>query len=522
MSSDRRPSHQDVRAQLSRIIDSAEFRNAKRLRGFLRYVVARTMAAEPKPVDGYSIAVDVFGKPSSFDPSADSLVRVQAGQLRLKLAQYYSNAGKNDPVLIEVPRGSYAPSFSWSAARHSPSLNAHKSRSKTDPDACTTLCIDAFRAHDDLENVAATAENALIRALSQSMELKVIPHRLQSRGDQARGANPFQTYILDGELTDTNGIVHIHLTVTTTDEGVVVWTSSLDLSPDEEVDLALSEWAERITAVLSGPAGLLPAIAYRHARSHGYGHEAPHFAVLGSFAYTQSPSKARYETLINEVLRSLEKHPSHGMLWALGAMLHLDADRFGFVPPPLRLESRDRARAATDRALEIDDSNPLAWNTLSMIAWQDGALDQYKSAADMALARSSDAFVGLSQAHQRWLADPSQRHALVLSDALETMPGARGWANICRTHLALENNDLNAAKRALPRIIMPGFFWSHILAAALDGLTDQITRGRKRAAHAEKAFSGITELLKRQPDNWIFPKNAKAAIVEGLSALGRS
>jgi hypothetical protein len=59
----------------------------------------------------HQIATEVFGRPSDFDPQLDSLVRVQAGRLRTKLAAYYESEGVEDQVLIDLPKGSYALSF---------------------------------------------------------------------------------------------------------------------------------------------------------------------------------------------------------------------------------------------------------------------------------------------------------------------------------------------------------------------------------------------------------------------------
>lgn len=59
----------------------------------------------------YQIATEVLGRPPGFDPQSDSTVRVQAGRLRVKLAEYYSHEGTNDPILVEIPKGSYVLSF---------------------------------------------------------------------------------------------------------------------------------------------------------------------------------------------------------------------------------------------------------------------------------------------------------------------------------------------------------------------------------------------------------------------------
>ena len=59
----------------------------------------------------YQIATEVLGRPAGFDPQSDSTVRVQAGRLRVKLAEYYSQEGAEDPIVVEIPKGSYTLTF---------------------------------------------------------------------------------------------------------------------------------------------------------------------------------------------------------------------------------------------------------------------------------------------------------------------------------------------------------------------------------------------------------------------------
>ena len=59
----------------------------------------------------YQIATEVLGRPPGFDPQSDSTVRVQAGRLRVKLAEYYAHEGLHDPIVVEIPKGSYALTF---------------------------------------------------------------------------------------------------------------------------------------------------------------------------------------------------------------------------------------------------------------------------------------------------------------------------------------------------------------------------------------------------------------------------
>lgn len=96
-----------VRAQLARILQSQTFTAAPVLREMLRYVVERTLEGKQDELKEYSLGVDVFGRGASFDPRADTIVRVQARRLRSKLEEYYDHEGRMDPVRIELPKGRY-------------------------------------------------------------------------------------------------------------------------------------------------------------------------------------------------------------------------------------------------------------------------------------------------------------------------------------------------------------------------------------------------------------------------------
>ncbi len=101
----------DIQRALHSILDSPEFRSVVQLRSFLNYVVTKTIENRTSEIKGYTIAVEALGRDSSFDPVSDPIVRVEAARLRRRLETYYEGSGKDDPLLIEIPKGSYAPKF---------------------------------------------------------------------------------------------------------------------------------------------------------------------------------------------------------------------------------------------------------------------------------------------------------------------------------------------------------------------------------------------------------------------------
>jgi TolB-like protein len=105
------PAASDVRAQLERIVASPVFANADRMTEFLRFVVGRALAGEGDQVKEYVIGVEVFKRDAEYDPRLDSIVRVEARRLRTKIDEYYAGPGREDPIVIRIPRGSYVPTF---------------------------------------------------------------------------------------------------------------------------------------------------------------------------------------------------------------------------------------------------------------------------------------------------------------------------------------------------------------------------------------------------------------------------
>ncbi|MGA8612600.1 MAG: hypothetical protein WB760_12915, partial [Xanthobacteraceae bacterium] len=101
----------DIHKQLERICASTAFRGSLRLTRFLTFVVETTLAGKSDTIKAYTIAVGALDRGGDFNPESDPIVRVEAGRLRRALAQYYAGAGRNDPVVIDLPRGTYVPVF---------------------------------------------------------------------------------------------------------------------------------------------------------------------------------------------------------------------------------------------------------------------------------------------------------------------------------------------------------------------------------------------------------------------------
>ncbi len=101
----------DVRLQLDRILKSKSFQTVARLKRFFSFIVFESLEGRGDQLKEFVVGIQVFEKESSFDPRNDPIVRVQARRLRARLTRYYQEEGQGDEILIELPKGGYAPVF---------------------------------------------------------------------------------------------------------------------------------------------------------------------------------------------------------------------------------------------------------------------------------------------------------------------------------------------------------------------------------------------------------------------------
>ncbi len=106
------PSPDEIRAQADRMIASDELSRSPQLGAFLRFVVDAVLQGKSDRIKAYTIGVDVLRRDARFDPQLDPIVRVEATRLRRTIDRYYAGPGKADVVRIDLPRGSYIPTFS--------------------------------------------------------------------------------------------------------------------------------------------------------------------------------------------------------------------------------------------------------------------------------------------------------------------------------------------------------------------------------------------------------------------------
>ena len=165
-----------VQAELKKVLSSRVFRHTELLSRFLRFIVDQSLGGHMDSLKESVLGVDVFGRGPAFDPRMDPIVRVDARRLRAKLTEYYETEGRQDTVVIELPKGGYAPVFSWRQALDTP-LNGNGGATHADPPCAASVAVLPFislSADPENQFFSDGLTEEVIAALARIPGLKVI------------------------------------------------------------------------------------------------------------------------------------------------------------------------------------------------------------------------------------------------------------------------------------------------------------------------------------------------------------
>jgi hypothetical protein len=100
-----------VRAELNRLLESDQFKNSRRCRTLLSYVVEETIAGRSDQLKERMVGINVFGRDPDYETAEDPVVRNAAIEVRKRLAQFYVESGNGTSLRIDLHPGTYVPEF---------------------------------------------------------------------------------------------------------------------------------------------------------------------------------------------------------------------------------------------------------------------------------------------------------------------------------------------------------------------------------------------------------------------------
>ena len=178
------PSLEEKQEELNRILQSRVFHGSGIVMTLLEYLARHSIEDPEAQVKEYTIALEVFGRGSEFNPNTNSIVRVQARRLRAKLQEYYENEGKSDRVLIELPKGHYKVTYSYAEPKGD-SDRGDEARAETGTLQPAAQPQAAPEPHERKVDITKAVLIAMIAILSVAVILLALPYANANKQTQA-------------------------------------------------------------------------------------------------------------------------------------------------------------------------------------------------------------------------------------------------------------------------------------------------------------------------------------------------
>src|SRR5689334_7338120 len=327
---------------------------------FLRLAVERVLDGKSSELKEYSIGVEVFDRPQSYDPRVDPIVRVEARRLRSKLKTYYESDGRNDSVIIDFATGTYAPYIRF---------REDSTNSAPAEPAASTVAVLPFA------NLSQSAENdyfsdglteELIHALTKFSGMRVVAwdSAARMRGveqdtDEVRRQLNVAN-VLTGSVRIAGQNLRVRAQLIDTASGVYLWSETFDrrmqdvFAIQEEIASAI---VRTLRIQLSG--GEDTSLVSRHRSSIG----SYDFYLRGRY-YWHRRSPEDLARSIEYFQAAISADPQSALAHSgLADAYTLMAD-YGLITPGV---SMPKAKAAAMRAIELDPTLAEAYASLGLI-----------------------------------------------------------------------------------------------------------------------------------------------------------
>ncbi|MBY3194846.1 adenylate cyclase [Rhizobium laguerreae] len=509
------PTHEEVRAQLERILSSREFPSAGRGAAFLKYVTEETLAGRAQRLKAYSIAIEVFNRSAGFSQE-DPVVRIEAGRLRRVIERYYLVAGQRDPIRIDIPKGGYVPTFTWNdawieAAGDAPNEDVAErrvfawrrlawpvlamlvafvcaglgyyagvltgpaiGRSAGQVPGEPTLVIAPFADLGDgpqAARYAAGLTEELLTALPRFKEItvfgretsKALPPGVEaSQVREGLGAR----YLVAGGVRVAGDKVRVTVRLVDTTDGSILWSQDYDENLDtHELFVIQTDVASKVATAIAQPYGI---IARSLAANPPPDDAGVHDCTLRFYAYREELNPETHLIARNCLQNAVARFPGYSTAWSMLSFIHLDEGRFEFNPQRYKGPAMERALGSARRAVSLEPDNTRALQALMTALFFNNETKEAFEVGEAALAANPNDTEFLGELGTRVaFSGQWKRGAELLDRAIELNPGGAGYYFGTRALIACMLDDHEMAVRLIRKADLQKFPLFHGVAAVI-------------------------------------------------------
>ena len=504
---------QDVLAGLERILASGDFDASPRSRAFVRFIVEETLAGRQEGLTQAAIATRVFGRRKDFDPTIDPIVRIQAGRLRRSLERYNLLRGADDPVRIELPRGSYVPRLRWAAHAETPEAGTGGSEPAEDPGGWPSIVLDVRSGGEGgSDETAARFVAQLSVELARYRDVRVALRRTPNGPPLSRGG----TFSLTGQLLEENGqpTVAVHLHDCRTDRQV--WAEEYRGDPGQAGDFH-RETAKVVAARVASEQGIVAQTLCGpspppETEGTTYG------ALLRSYRFFATRAPADLAPALEALRHAVTADPECALAWVQLSRLHVANHAFEIAPADTSME---QGLAFAQHAVHLDPSSQRARASLSYALLVKGETAAALAQAENALAQNPETFV--YRETLGWLLallGEWERGTAIVRAAIARNPHSMPLARIALWADHVRRGEFERAHQEALLYHDPVFFWRGLMRACCLGHLRRLEEARVEVAELLRTKPDFAERGRTLIGRFLKAPELQARVEDGLAKAG--
>ncbi len=536
----------EAREALSRVLASDGFVSSPQLQKILGYIIGEYLAGRADQIKAYSIAVDAMDRPSSFDPQSDPAVRVEMRRLRVALEVYYGRAGADDPVRIEVPKGSYRPVLGRTPESPVETvddvLEELASKADTGPGLRSPLAIavvlvvlaamgavSLFFVHRtgvpekagndfgaplvDVLAFGSVSGSDEGRRLAEGVRHQLVSDLSHFRTIRVRARTPKDTngsrtrrltdpdYQITGSVLRTDENIQMTVALVDMATGQLIGSDTLRVPASDAgfYDLMV-RGVRSVVANIASPGGLLQSEAMKRLderlKSSGNAETTSYECVILFHAYDLGKRETDGAAARDCLRRFTEADSRNSSVWAAHAfMLFLDWTRLKDQSDPALLEP---ALAAAGKAISLDPSDAAGHEYLGSILMAQGKRDAAIEAYRRALERNpSKPDLHVLLGWHKALGGDWEAGIPEIRRGVDMSPAAPGWMRIPISMDAFRRGDYRAALTEAEAILRTGDGRGNVLALApAIALEDEVLMEKYRTAFLSTEHADPSDPMK--------------------------
>jgi len=324
--------------QLQQLLVQEEFKRSPILTKFLEFVVHTKLSGREDEIKEYTIAVKALGRPADFSPQLDGIVRIHASRLRSILFQYYHGTGKNDPVIISIPKGSYAPVFEVNNGNlnHDLDINAIQRPAPIHKVDFIKPVVAILPFHDlssgqNNNDFLTTLGEQLSMELARLDHLSVISFFATRKLDAAlKHLNDLKSegidYILTGSVRFFNDTIRLNIQLLNVGSGNILWSNTFvrrQLIHENAFDMQDEIVSQVANAVADDPK--MMSTLNRASQEQNGGEKSPiQDAISRYFDYIYDYNSTKFGPTLAAMEAAYKVAPDHILVVSILSKLYLD------------------------------------------------------------------------------------------------------------------------------------------------------------------------------------------------------